>query len=413
VKNGFFRNGFEVSRRRVSQAIAFPYAPEENRRMATITREQEADRAAAAGNLAAARAVLEELVRSRTSEPQLWLKLSALRKGTGDVAGALEAIERSLALNPTEFAALLQRALLLEQLGDARSGQVFGQALAQLPPGVEVPAAMRPAVAHARERWAQHSTSVEQRLRTAIPEGLSAEARRRAERLASNRARRTRHFHQEPTEFHYPGVPEIEVHDRSAFPELDLLEAATGVIRGEFEALLQAEAAEMVPYVQYPEHVPLAQWKELNNSREWTAVHLLQNGERVEANARHCPRTLEVLAKLDQPRIRGGSPNAMFSMLAPRTRIPPHTGVANTRLVCHLPLIVPPNCGFRVGDTTLEWRVGAAFVFDDTIEHEAWNDSDELRVVLIIDLWQPSLSADERSAVAAVIEAAGVSFAGA
>jgi aspartyl/asparaginyl beta-hydroxylase (cupin superfamily) len=184
------------------------------------------------------------------------------------------------------------------------------------------------------------------------------------------------------------------------------------VIRGEFDALLAAEAAEMVPYIQYPEHVPLAQWKELNHNREWTAVHLLQNGERVEANARHCPRTLDVLAKMDQPRIRGGSPNAMFSLLAPRTRIPPHTGVANTRLVCHLPLIVPPGCGFRVGATTREWRVGEAFVFDDTIEHEAWNDSDELRVVLIIDLWQPSLSAEDREAVSAIIEAAGVSFAG-
>jgi aspartyl/asparaginyl beta-hydroxylase (cupin superfamily) len=102
----------------------------------------------------------------------------------------------------------------------------------------------------------------------------------------------------------------------------------------------------------------------------------------------------------------------MFSLLAPHTRIPPHTGVANTRLVCHLPLIVPPNCGFRCGATTREWRVGEAFVFDDTIEHEAWNDSDELRVVLIIDLWQPSLTPDERIGITSVIEAAGVSFAG-
>jgi aspartyl/asparaginyl beta-hydroxylase (cupin superfamily) len=169
----------------------------------------------------------------------------------------------------------------------------------------------------------------------------------------------------------------------------------------------------MVPYIQYPEHVPLAQWKELNNSPEWSAVHLLQNGERIEANAQHCPRTLELLSGLDQPRIRGASPNAMFSLLAPRTRIPPHTGVANTRLVCHLPLIVPQNCGFRVGATMREWRVGEAFAFDDTIEHEAWNDSDELRVILIIDLWQPSLTQEEREAITAVIERSGVSFRGA
>ena len=100
----------------------------------------------------------------------------------------------------------------------------------------------------------------------------------------------------------------------------------------------------------------------------------------------------------------------MFSLLAPRTRIPAHKGVANTRLVCHLPLIVPANCGFRCGETTREWRVGEAFVFDDTIEHEAWNDSDELRVVLILDLWPPALAAGDRRAVAAVIGASNANF---
>jgi aspartyl/asparaginyl beta-hydroxylase (cupin superfamily) len=302
--------------------------------------------------------------------------------------------------------------MLLEQLGDSRCDQAFGHALAQFPSGADLPAAMRSAVSHARERWESYSSANEARLRDAVPTAISDVARARAERLASNSAHRTRHFHQEPTEFHYPGVPEIEFHDRAEFPGLDLLEAATNAIREEFSALIRAEAAEMVPYIQYPEHVPLAQWKELNNSREWAAMHLLQNGEPIQANARYTPKTLEVIAKLDQPRIRGASPNAMFSLLAPHTRIPPHTGVANTRLVCHLPLIVPPNCGFRCGATTREWRVGEAFVFDDTIEHEAWNDSDELRVVLIIDLWQPSLTPDERIGITSVIEAAGVSFAG-
>lgn len=380
--------------------------------MATMSREQEADRAAAAGDFATARKLLEEAASLNDGSPELWVKLSALRKAAQDPAGALAAIERALALRPRDFTALLQRALLLEQLGDSAAAGAFGHALAQLPPGTDIPPGMRPIIAHARERWERYSTEVEQHLRKAIPEDLPPEVRGRAERLASNRSRRTRPYHQEPTEFCYPEVPEIEFHDRRNFPRLESLEAATDDIRGEFQELLRAEAAEMVPYVQYPEHVPLAQWKELNNSREWTAIHLLRNGERVEANARHCPKTMEVVSRLDQPNVRGASPNAMFSLLAPRTRIPPHTGVANTRLVCHLALIVPPHCGFRVGATTREWRVGEAFVFDDTIEHEAWNDSDELRVVLIVDLWQPSFGEDDRKAVTAIIEAAGVSFAG-
>jgi aspartyl/asparaginyl beta-hydroxylase (cupin superfamily) len=100
----------------------------------------------------------------------------------------------------------------------------------------------------------------------------------------------------------------------------------------------------------------------------------------------------------------------MFSLLKAGARIEPHTGMFNTRLVCHLPLIVPPKCSFRVGNEVREWREGKLFIFDDTIEHEAWNDSDELRVVLILDLWPPSLGAGDRRAVAAVIGASNANF---
>jgi len=98
----------------------------------------------------------------------------------------------------------------------------------------------------------------------------------------------------------------------------------------------------------------------------------------------------------DQP---GRTPAAMFSVLKPRTRIPPHTGVTNVRLVTHLPLVVPPGCGFRVGNETREWVEGKAWVFDDTIEHEAWNDSDKLRAVFIFDIWHPHLTAAERALI--------------
>jgi aspartyl/asparaginyl beta-hydroxylase (cupin superfamily) len=97
----------------------------------------------------------------------------------------------------------------------------------------------------------------------------------------------------------------------------------------------------------------------------------------------------------------------VFSILAPRTRIPPHVGVNNARLIVHLPLIVPPGCGFRVGGQTRPWEPGRAFVFDDTIEHEAWNDSDEPRAVLILDTWNPAVTPAERAAVTALTAAVG------
>ena len=100
--------------------------------------------------------------------------------------------------------------------------------------------------------------------------------------------------------------------------------------------------------------------------------------------------------KAPVPRVSGWGPTAMFSLLKAGARISPHTGMFNTRLVCHLPLIVPPNCRFRVGNEVREWEEGKLLIFDDTIEHEAWNDSDEDRIVLIFDIWRPELSEQEK-----------------
>ena len=210
-----------------------------------------------------------------------------------------------------------------------------------------------------------------------------------------------------PTHYCYPGLPEIPFHDRGRFPWLAALEAATATITEEFQTVAASNAAKLVPYIQYPETVPLDQWRTLNHNRDWTAIHLIERGRIIEANARHCPRLMQLLRTIPQPDIPGAGPNAMFSLLAPQTHIPPHTGITNTRLVCHLPLIVPPGCWFRVGDVRHDWIAGKAWVFDDTIEHEAMNPSDALRIILIVDLWHPDLDAVARDGVAAVIGAGG------
>jgi aspartyl/asparaginyl beta-hydroxylase (cupin superfamily) len=376
----------------------------------TGTLEDQADRAASAGEFVASRSLLEQAVEADSASLGLWIKLSAMCKASGDLKGALAAIDRALVISQLDFSALLARAVILDNLGDPDAGEAYRHALTQIRSGEVIPAEWQAAVAHARKRSDEYRRTLEQYLAKNLPPGLTPAEWSRAERFISNRSQNTRHFHQEPGDFHFPGMPEIEFHDRELFPGLRALEQATEAIRAEFDALIAAEAAEMVPYVQYPDRVPLRQWKELNNNPKWTAIHLLQNGWRVEVNARHCPQTMDAISQMDQPRVPGASPVAMFSMLAPRTRIPPHKGVTNTRLVCHLPLIVPPNCGFRVGATNREWRVGEAFVFDDTIEHEAWNDSDELRVVLILDLWPPALGPGDRRTVAAVIGASNANL---
>ena len=148
---------------------------------------------------------------------------------------------------------------------------------------------------------------------------------------------------------------------------------------------------------------PVNQWAELNHSPRWSAWFLWKDGVRQDANCARCPATaaaLEAVPLLDLP---GKGPTVMFSILEPRTRIPPHTGSNNVRTTVHLPLVVPEGCGFRVGrGDARRLEVGEAWAFDDTIEHEAWNDSDALRAILILDVWNPLLSEAERAAVRVV-----------
>ncbi|MFN2474421.1 MAG: aspartyl/asparaginyl beta-hydroxylase domain-containing protein [Sphingomicrobium sp.] len=370
--------------------------------------EAKADSAAQAGRFGEAAKHLEQAIAADPGSSAIWSKLSAMRRASGDLQGSLAAIDRALALKPLDFSFLLVRAMLVERTDPVGAGEAFAAAIAQLPAEEQVPKPMAAAVAHARTRAAEHAADSETRMAAALPDGLGDEERRRLSRFISNSSRRTRSFHQEPTHFHFPNLAEREFHAVERFAGFRQLAALTPVIRAEFDALLKAEAGGMVPYIQYPDRIPLRQWQELNHNRSWSAFHLLQNGRLIERHARHCPRTMAAIAQLDQPHVGGASPNLMFSLLAPHTRIPPHHGVANTRLVAHLPLIVPPECGFRCGASTVNWEVGTPFVFDDTIEHEAWNDSEELRVVMIFDLWAPDISIAEREAISRIIPASGV-----
>lgn len=371
-------------------------------------REREADRAAAARDFATAARLLAAIVAEAPDRGDSWIKLASIRRMTGDKHGALDAVSGALKLNPLAFVPLLMKASLLDALGDSDgAGIIYAAALFQAPPEDRLSPGLAAQLAHARERHAAFVARREARFADAVTDVMDRAdpaERKRIERFQSNTLRTTRPFHQQPTDFHFPQLPDIEFFDRRHFPFLAELEAATVDIRQELEGLIASEASEMVPYVQYGEGVPNPM-EDLNWSRDWSVFHLLAAGERVEANARHCPKTLALFERADQPQIPGRSPNVMFSLLAPHTRIPPHTGVSNARVVLHLPLIVPPHCGFRVGGETRNWRVGEAFVFDDTIEHEAWNDSDALRVVLIADIWRPELSPIEREAVTAVIVA--------
>jgi aspartyl/asparaginyl beta-hydroxylase (cupin superfamily) len=208
---------------------------------------------------------------------------------------------------------------------------------------------------------------------------------------------------QQPTSFYFPGLPQAAWYPRDMFPWVAELETAVPAMRTEIERVLADEQG-LEPYVQeQPDRA--SRGHSLLNDVRWSAFHLWKDGERVEENARRCRLTMRLLEVLPIPRIKGRSPMALISILRPGTHIPPHNGMLNTRLICHIPLVVPPGCRLRVGAETREVVEGKALIFDDSFEHEAWNDGDSVRAVLLFEIWRPELSEDEKVALTAMFEA--------
>ena len=359
------------------------------------------------GDLDTAQLAFERLVAAHPDNAQGWINLALTHKGRQDEVREQAAIDRALCNDPSDLIALILRANLLERQGKRhKAANVYGAVAGVAPPLDALEPDLRRAVEHAHQYRASYHGDfgdfldrfLERHYRQCNGEDLA----RFRESVDIMVARKRRYDSQSMT-YHYPGLLPTPFFARSQFAWLDAIEAGSDAIRAEFLAVLARDAG-FTPYLTYPPDMPHNQFAELNNSPRWSAFHLLADGKPVPGHAEQCPETLRLLRGAPQPDQPGRTPSAMFSLLKPHTRIPPHVGVSNVRLVTHLPLIVPPSCGFRVGNETRGWEAGQAFVFDDTIEHEAWNDSDQLRVVLIFDIWHPHLTMAERAMITALTE---------
>lgn len=362
-------------------------------------------RAFRAADLPAARSLLERLVEADGGDQQHWINLAVVCQGLGDEAAEADAIRGALTVDPNDMLALLLRGNLLERQGKlADAVRAYSAAATVAPPMAQVNPNLRPALAQAiacRDKYNDQFGSFMDQYLEPLLRDLQGEQLGRFRESVDIMFGRKRRQDSHSMLFHFPGLAPITFFERSEMPWLDPIEAATDAIRDELLAVLAADQ-DFTPYMNYPADVPHNQFAELNNSPRWTAYHLIEKGRRHEEHAALCPATMAALAHAPQPDQEGRTPNAMFSLLKPKTHIPPHHGVSNVRLVTHLPLILPGQCGFRVGNDTREWEMGKAWVFDDTIEHEAWNDSEQLRVVLIFDVWHPHLSAAERALISAM-----------
>lgn len=362
-------------------------------------------RAFRSGDAARARPLLQRLVEVDGRDQQQWINLAVVCQSLRDEAGEEAAIRGALTVDPSDLLALILRAGLLERQGKVHAAaSAYGAVAAVAPPLEQLNPDLRPAVARAHSYREQYNDEfggyLDQYLEPFFKD-LDGEHLGRFRESVDIMFGRKRRYESQSMIYHYPGLAPVAFFERGAFPWLDPIEAATDAIRAEFLAVLEGEAG-FEPYLTYPPDQPHNQFAELNNSPRWSAYHLVQMGQKVESNAARCPLTMQALQHAPQPEQAGRTPSAMFSLLKPHTHIPPHTGVSNVRLVTHLPLIIPDRCAFRVGNERREWVPGKAWVFDDTIEHEAWNDSDKLRVVLIFDIWHPQLSMAERAMISAM-----------
>jgi aspartyl/asparaginyl beta-hydroxylase (cupin superfamily) len=297
--------------------------------------------------------------------------------------------------------------LLELQAQPKAAAKVYQSALQTLPPNAALPQSLRGAVQHAlevvRANDAALTAFLERQLHEMRERHPAADHGRFDHALDAFLGKR-RIYTPHPTFLHFPKLPALEFYPRESFTWLDAIEAGAADIRAEFERVFAADAGRLEPYIAYPEGVPLDQWAELNHSRRWSVFYLWRDGAAVPENIARCPRTAALLADAPRADVPGYAPTVFFSILDAKSRIPPHTGVTNTRLIVHLPLIVPAGCGFRVGSETREWQSGRAWVFDDTIEHEAWNDSHVPRAILIWDIWNPYLDAAERDLVRVAVQ---------
>lgn len=172
---------------------------------------------------------------------------------------------------------------------------------------------------------------------------------------------------------------EREIYDNDTFPWLRDLERATPAIQRELAAVLSNREA-IPPFQEIsPEQRAITQ------DDRWRTYVLYAYGVRANRNCSLCPETAAAVAKIP------GMKTALFSILSGHKHIPPHRGPYKGLLRCHLGLSVPqPDaCRIRVGAQFAGWQEGRALVFDDTFEHEVWNDGDAPRVVLFIDFVRP------------------------
>jgi aspartyl/asparaginyl beta-hydroxylase (cupin superfamily) len=356
------------------------------------------------GDARAARDLLTRVVQVDDANAAVWFAMAAAHRQLGSSAEESRALDQALKVDPNYLPALIGKGDLFARQGDERAASVYYAAATRLANSLpSLPPEWRGElnrIAAARQRM---SSNFEAHLMSVLAaRGLGEASTERINHAVGLLLGKRQIFLQQPTNFYFPELPQIEFYERREFPWVEELELQTPRIRSEAQAILGS--AGWAPYIESETRRPNTNANPLLQDSNWSAFYLIKDGSEVPLNAGRCPATMAALREVPLCRT-GRTPSVLFSLLRPGTRIRPHHGFMNTRLICHLPLIIPEQCALRVGNETRAWRQGEVVLFDDSVEHEAWNLSKELRVVMIFDVWRPELSEKERTLVGAMLEA--------
>jgi aspartyl/asparaginyl beta-hydroxylase (cupin superfamily) len=359
------------------------------------------------GDAQAAGKLYEQIVAQGSASASTWLGLAHARRVLRDSEASLAAVDKAIDLEPQSVRALLFKADHFSKVGDHRAAAAFyTSALRNASARGSVPPDLVEDLRRAKALCERYAKQFEDHISGRLA-SLGTQPSPRFNQSLDLLFGRKQLYLQQPSQYYFPELPQMQFYGRENFPWLNNVEAKTDDIRHELQDVLE-NGNSFRPYVESVPDRPRPDNVAMIDNPDWSAFFLWKNGEIVAQNAARCPKTLQALESVPLCRIAGRTPSILFSQLRPGARIPPHTGYINTRLICHLPLIVPDGCGFRVGNDVRAWQVGKAWAFDDTVEHEAWNNSRETRVVLIFEVWKPELSDEERSLIQALLEAIDV-----
>lgn len=342
---------------------------------------------------------------TRQADATVWYGMSLVQRKIGSPVEEGAALERALELDPRHLPSLIARGDWYVRSADQRAATAFYRAALRLTSGqANLPAELRAELQRIEAACQGFAREYEAHVSAAIARtGLAGPANARFGQALDLLLGKREIFLQQPKYFYFPELPQRQFYDRREFPWVEALERRTPQIRAELQALL-ASGGNVEPYVQRHSDRPVSNSHGLMNNLDWSAAYLIRSGVIEQHNAARCPQTMAALRDVQLCQIDGLTPSVLFSLLRPGAHIPPHHGYTNVRLICHLPLIVPGSCTLRVGNETRSWRDGELLIFDDSIEHEAWNGSAELRAILLFDVWRPELSADERTLVSTLLK---------